>query len=86
MGNLMLSVTGAFAEFDRSLIRERQREGTALAKHRGAYKGRKPTLTLERAAELVERAGSGVSKVILARDYGMCRETVDQYLRRAKLS
>jgi DNA invertase Pin-like site-specific DNA recombinase len=56
MANLMLSVMGAFAEFERSLIRERQREGIALAKQRGAYKGRKKTLTPERAAELVQRA------------------------------
>jgi DNA invertase Pin-like site-specific DNA recombinase len=35
MANLMLSVMGAFAEFERSLIRERQREGIALAKQRG---------------------------------------------------
>jgi DNA invertase Pin-like site-specific DNA recombinase len=37
----MLSVMGAFAAFERSLIRERQKEGVALAKQRGAYKGRK---------------------------------------------
>ncbi|MDR6508055.1 hypothetical protein J2805_003769 [Arthrobacter oryzae] len=49
MANLMLSVMGAFAEFERSRIRERQREGIALAKRRGAYKGRKKTLTPERA-------------------------------------
>lgn len=41
MAILMLSVMGAFAEFERSLIRERQREGIALAKQRGAYHGRK---------------------------------------------
>nr|AGC70485.1 putative resolvase TnpR [Pseudomonas migulae] len=39
MANLMLSVMGAFAEFERALIRERQREGIALAKQRGAYRG-----------------------------------------------
>ena len=71
MANLMLSVMGAFAEFERSLIRERQREGIALAKQRGAYKGRKKTLTPERAAELVQRAGTGIPKVVLARDYGI---------------
>lgn len=86
MANLMLSVMGAFAEFERSLIRERQKEGIALAKQRGAYKGRKRTLTPERAAELVHRAGSGISKVVLARDYRISRETVYQYLRQAKLS
>jgi DNA invertase Pin-like site-specific DNA recombinase len=67
MANLMLSVMGAFAEFERSLIRERQREGIALAKQRGAYKGRKKTLTPERAAELAQRAGNGVPKAVLAR-------------------
>jgi DNA invertase Pin-like site-specific DNA recombinase len=41
MANLMLSVMEAFAEFERALIRERQREGIALAKQRGAYRGRK---------------------------------------------
>jgi len=85
MANLMLSVMGAFAEFERSLIRERQREGIALAKQRGAaYKGRKKTLAPERAAELVQRAGSGVPKAVLARDYGISRETVYQYLRHAE--
>ncbi|GGH10083.1 hypothetical protein GCM10011577_38790 [Pseudarthrobacter polychromogenes] len=85
MANLMLSVMGAFAEFERSLIRERQREGIALAQQRGVYKGRKKTLTPERAAELVQRAGSGIPKVVLARDYGISRETVYQYLRHARL-
>ncbi|WP_258804286.1 recombinase family protein [Pseudarthrobacter sp. NS4] len=85
MANLMLSVMGAFAEFERSLIRERQREGIALAKQRGAYKGRKKTLTPERAPELIQRAGNGVPKALLARDYGISRETVYQYLRHTKL-
>jgi DNA invertase Pin-like site-specific DNA recombinase len=55
---------GAFAEFKRALIRERQREGIALAKQRGAYKGRKKTLTPERAAELAQRAATGVPKSV----------------------
>src|SRR4051794_31008045 len=45
MSKLLLSVMGAFAEFERALIKERQREGIALAKQRGVYKGRKPSLT-----------------------------------------
>ena len=83
MANLMLSVMGAFAEFERCLIKERQREGIALAKQRGAYKGRKKALTPERAAELIQRAGNGIPKVVLASDYGISRETVYQYLRQA---
>ena len=85
MANLMLSVMGAFAEFERALIRERQREGIALAKQRGAYKGRKKTLMPERAAELVQRAANGVPKSVLAAEYGISRETVYQYLRQATL-
>jgi DNA invertase Pin-like site-specific DNA recombinase len=86
MANLMLSVMGAFAEFERSLIRERQREGIALAKQRGAYRGRKKTLSAEWAAELVQRSATGIPKAVLASDYGISRETVYQYLRQAKLS
>src|SRR3954465_7982162 len=43
--SLLLSVMGAFAEFERALIHERQREGITLAKQRGAYKGRKKALS-----------------------------------------
>jgi DNA invertase Pin-like site-specific DNA recombinase len=85
MANLMLSVMGTFAEFERSLIREGQKEGIALAKKRGAHKGRKKTHTPERARQVVQRAGTGVPKAVLARDYGISRVTVYQYLRHAKL-
>jgi DNA invertase Pin-like site-specific DNA recombinase len=73
----------AFAEFERSLIRERQREGITLARQRGAYRGRKKTRDHERAAELVSRAAAGAPKSMLARDFGISRETVYQYLRQA---
>jgi len=43
--NLPLGMLGSVAEFQRSMIRERQREGIALAKKAGVYKGRKPSLT-----------------------------------------
>jgi len=50
MATLLLSVMGAFAEFERALIRERQREGIALAKRRGAYRGRKKALNTDRSS------------------------------------
>ena len=81
MANLMLSVMGAFAEFERALIRERQREGIALAKLRGAYRGRKKALTPDRVAELRRRAAAGEKKAQLAREFGISRETLYQYLR-----
>src|SRR5215203_7299998 len=55
MASLLLSVMGAFAEFERALIHERQREGIALAKQRGAYKGRKKALSAEAAMQLRAR-------------------------------
>jgi DNA invertase Pin-like site-specific DNA recombinase len=81
MATLLLSVMGAFAEFERALIRERQREGVALAKERGAYKGRRPVLSEEDRAKLRRRAESGESKLQLAKEFGISRETVYQYLR-----
>ncbi len=81
MANLMLSVMGAFAEFERALIRERQREGIALAKQRGAYRGRKKSLPSERIAELRQRVEAGEQKTKLAREFGISRETLYQYLR-----
>lgn len=81
MANLMLSVMGAFAEFERALIHERQREGIALAKQRGAYRGRKKSLPPERITELRRRVAAGEAKAHVARDFGISRETVYQYLR-----
>jgi DNA invertase Pin-like site-specific DNA recombinase len=81
MANLLLSVMGAFAEFERALIRERQREGIALAKQRGAYRGRKKALTPERVAELRRRVAAGEKKARLAGEFGISRETIYQYLR-----
>ena len=81
MANLLLSVMGAFAEFERALIRERQREGIALAKKRGAYRGRKKALSPEQVAALRQRAAAGEQKAALAREFGISRETLYQYLR-----
>jgi DNA invertase Pin-like site-specific DNA recombinase len=79
MSKLLLSVMGAFAEFKRSLIRERQREGIALAKKAGAYKGRKPSLTPERITQLRARVAAGEKKAALAREFGISRETLYHY-------
>lgn len=81
MANLLLSVMGAFAEFERALIRERQREGIALTKQRGAYRGRKKSLSPEQVVDLQQRASNGEQKAKLARKYGISRETLYQYLK-----
>ncbi len=83
MANLLLSVMGAFAQFERELIRERQQEGIALAKRAGVYRGRKRTLSPERAAELGRRAAAGEPKAALAREFGIDRTTVYRNLQAA---
>jgi DNA invertase Pin-like site-specific DNA recombinase len=80
MASLMLSVMGAFAEFERSLIKERQREGIALARKRGAYRGRKKSLSPQEVAELRQRVAAGISKAQVAREAGISRQTLYQYL------
>lgn len=80
MSRLLLSVMGAFAEFERSLIKERQREGIALAKTKGVYKGRKPALTADQAKQLRARVAAGEKKAVIARDMGISRDTLYQYL------
>jgi DNA invertase Pin-like site-specific DNA recombinase len=86
MATLLLSVMGAVAEFERALILERQREGIAAAKQRGAYTGRKPALTAAQAQQMRERAAAGVRKSALARELGISRETVYSYLRPAAVT
>jgi DNA invertase Pin-like site-specific DNA recombinase len=81
MATLLLSVMGAIAKFEQSLIRERQREGIALARQRGAYRGRTPALNTEQVAQLRQRVADGTAKAALAREFGVSRETVYQYLR-----
>jgi DNA invertase Pin-like site-specific DNA recombinase len=81
MATLMLSVMGAFAEFERALLRERQREGITLAKQRGAYRGRKKSLSGEQVAQMKQRIAAGEQKAQVAREMGISRETLYTYLR-----
>lgn len=76
MSTLLLSMLGAVAEFERSMIKERQREGIELAKAKGVYKGRKPALTEEQTAAVLERLAGGEHPADLAREFGVSRATV----------
>jgi len=81
IANLLLSMLGAVAEFERALILERQREGIAIAKAEGAYKGRKPALKPAQADELRARAAGGENRSKLAREFKISRDTLYAYLR-----
>jgi DNA invertase Pin-like site-specific DNA recombinase len=79
MNTLLLSMLGAVAEFERSMILERQREGIAIARAAGKYKGRKASLSQTQASELLERLTKGESVTALATEYGVSRQTVYNY-------
>lgn len=81
MDDLMMTMLGGFAQFERSMIRERQREGITIAKANGVYKGRKPALTPEQVETLKQRAAAGEPKAHIAKAMGISRETLYQYLK-----
>lgn len=76
MQELQLAVMGAVAQFERSMIKERQREGIELAKAKGKHLGRPARLTEGQVKELVARAINGESKSMLADEYGITRAYV----------
>jgi DNA invertase Pin-like site-specific DNA recombinase len=80
---LMLSMLGGFAEYERTLIRERQREGIAKAKQRGVYKGRCNKIKdAALIAQIVNEARAlGANKTRIAAAYGISRETLYNYMK-----
>lgn len=81
MNTLMLQMMGAVAQFERALILERQREGIAIAKDKGVYKGRKASLNAVQVAELKEMVAKGVAKTKIAAQLGVSRATVYAYMK-----
>lgn len=85
MSKLLLNMMGAFGQFERELIHERQLEGVAIAKKAGLYKGRKPSLTPAKADELRARIADGnTDKSKLAREFGISRGTLYLYINKPK--
>jgi DNA invertase Pin-like site-specific DNA recombinase len=80
IGRLMLNLLGAFAEFERTLIRERQREGIRIAKAAGKYKGRSRKLTDDQITEARRLISTGVPKTTVARGLGIDRTTLYRML------
>ena len=84
IAKLMLGLLGSVAEFERSIIRERQAEGIARAKARGVYKGHAKALTDEQLAQAREWVIAGVPKAEVARRLGIGRTTLYSYLKQEK--
>ena len=69
-GKLMVTMLATIAEFERGLLRERQKEGVARARQDGKYKGRKPTARAK-AAEVLRLADEGLQRTEIAERLGI---------------
>jgi DNA invertase Pin-like site-specific DNA recombinase len=81
-GKLMLSIMGSVAEFERSIMLERQREGIAKAKAAGKYTGRKPTAKAK-TEEVLKLHRKGLGGTAIAREVGIGRSSVYRILEEA---
>ncbi len=77
---LMMTMLGAVAELERSLILERQKEGIAIARAKGMYKGGKNKLSDEQVIELHQMHINGMAIAKIARYFNITRPTVYGYL------
>jgi DNA invertase Pin-like site-specific DNA recombinase len=78
IAKLQLQMMGAFAEFERSIIRKRQTDGIAKAKVRGAYRGGKRKIDRDRIAAL---KGEGLGDTAIAKEMGISRMSVHRILK-----
>lgn len=82
-GKLMLTMIGAIAEFERANLLERQREGIAIAKAKGKYKGRKKIEIDEKFIEGYKRyMNRELTKVDLAKELNISRPTLDRLIKK----
>ncbi len=73
---LMHHLMGVFSDFERSLIKERQKEGIARAREMGKQIGRKRALNEKQIEEIKLRLAGGESKSALAKEFGVARQTL----------
>jgi len=81
-GRMLLMMLGAFAEFEREMIRERTRAGLEAAKKKGRLLGRRPKLTPEQQAMVVELLTAGRGQREVARLFGVSQRTIGRIWRR----
>lgn len=79
-GKLLLTVVAAIAEFERTNLLERQREGIAIAKRNGIYKGRKPVSIPNFEMHYSRYLSREISKTQLAKELGISRPTLDKII------
>lgn len=79
-GKLMLTMIGAINEFERANLLERQREGIAIAKAQGKYKGRRPVIVSDFASHYERYLSRQINKSQLAKELGISRPTLDKMI------
>ena len=80
-GKLMLTMIGAIAEFERQNLLERQREGIAIAKREGKYKGRKAIDIPDFGTHYERYMKREISKAKLAEELNVSRPTLDKLIK-----
>jgi DNA invertase Pin-like site-specific DNA recombinase len=81
MSNLLLSVMGAVAEFERDIMLERQREGIAIAKLKGKFKGKKKSLDKETLTQIQNYLDIHAPIAHIAKHFKIKRPTIYNYIR-----
>jgi DNA invertase Pin-like site-specific DNA recombinase len=81
-GELLFSVFGALAQYERALTRERVMAGLTAAKRRGRRGGRPPAIDSEKLEQIVAALENGVSKASVCRTFKIPRTTLIDTLRR----
>jgi DNA invertase Pin-like site-specific DNA recombinase len=81
MSQLLFNILGSFAQFERSLIKERQAEGIASAKAKGKHLGRPSKLSQEQREEIRNKRKEGATPTELSRGYGVSRATIYEVIR-----
>lgn len=76
MSEFLFNILGSFAQFERSMIRERQMEGIAAAKKKRKRFGRPSKLDERQRQEIIQKRGAGATPTTLAREYGVSRTLV----------
>lgn len=77
---LLFSILSSFAQFERSIAKERQREGIAIAKAKGKYKGGTKSLTATQVEDIKQRVIAGIPRARIAKDMGISRQTLYNYV------
>ena len=80
-GKLMLTMVAAIAEFERQTLLDRQREGIALARQKGAYKGRKKVVVNDFGRYFARYMRREITKTGIAKELRISRPTVDRLIK-----